>query len=55
MSGQIINETVKALYCSSPIVSEARTLYEATSLSATIWSDCQILVNAMNVTKHSWS
>ncbi|CAN1325394.1 hypothetical protein LINPERPRIM_LOCUS33482, partial [Linum perenne] len=46
--------------CNSPIVSEAKALYEATKLAilapirASIRSDCKELVTAINGPKHRW-
>ncbi|CAN1122548.1 Putative ribonuclease H protein At1g65750 [Linum perenne] len=59
-SGQVTEGRAGTFYCSSPIVSEARAIYEAAILASqsiepsNILSDCLELVKAISGPRHRW-
>ncbi|CAN1764538.1 hypothetical protein LINPERHAP1_LOCUS9300, partial [Linum perenne] len=60
LARQVTDGKAGTFYCSSPVVSEARALYEAAILASqtydpsTIYSDCFELVNAINGPHNRW-
>ncbi|CAN1759680.1 hypothetical protein LINPERHAP1_LOCUS7234 [Linum perenne] len=58
--GQIFDGRAETIFCSSPMVSEAHAILQASRLAmtlptqVTIYSDCLCMINAVHAPKHQW-